>query len=230
VGTVFDFVSPGKFIGGVDNFMGEDSPSLGEKFLQLLPAVVTILVSASLFFLVPTSWAALPVAAAVMLGVAVPSATWMGLCLSYVHSNINLEGKVIATAMSAAIVVGITVAVLGVLFLPLFAPLLAGIVLSALAIVPVSFFSLFPAIMGMCAIVSEKTDQTWLVNHFPLVSILLAIAFAVSLLIFCSAQTAMLAIFAVGGGCVVLFSIYTAYCVMSQLQSKKPEKEELYIV
>jgi hypothetical protein len=209
---------------GVRDFMKE------HKFLALLPAVVTILVSASLFFFVPTSWAALPVAAAVMLGVAVPSATWMGLSLlSKPFSVFEIKNNIsIITAMAIVIAIGIAAAVLSALFLPSFMPLLMGIILSTLAIVPVSFFSLGWAIIGICSIVSttilnNKNTQGIFVLCSHVVSILLAIAFAVSLIVFCSAQTAMLAIFAVSGGCIASFAIFFVYFILHRIfPSKTP--------
>jgi hypothetical protein len=197
---------------GVESFaasLPKEGFLLAEQSLLLLPAIMTILVSASLFFFVPTGWAALPVAVAVMLGVTVPLATWTGLSI---FENEKTKAKVIITAMSIAILVGIAAAVLSALFLPSFMPLLMGIILSALAIAPVSFFSLGWAIIGICSIVSpailsnENTEGIVAMCSFG-VSVLLVIAFAVSLLVFCSAQTAMLAIFAVSGGCIALFSI-----------------------
>ncbi|MDR0428562.1 MAG: hypothetical protein LBG86_00820 [Puniceicoccales bacterium] len=214
-------VNPKEFINNDSEFADK------HEFLALLPAVMTILVSASLFFFVPTNWAALPVAAAVMLGVAIPSATWIRLgVLSNIFSVLEIRNNAsIIAAMAITIAIGIAAAVLSALFLPSFAPLLAGIILSALAIVPASFVNLLWATAGICKIVSTtilKGQNAQIVAAMCSlwVSILLAIAFAVPLLVFCSAQTAMLAIFAVGGGCVASFAIFFVFHIIYLCREK----------
>ncbi|MDR0428717.1 MAG: hypothetical protein LBG86_01630 [Puniceicoccales bacterium] len=147
------------------DFVASHQTSLGGKFLSLLPAIMTALVSASLFFFVPASWAALPVAAAVMLGVMMPLGMWMGLSILmniFFKNEIENNATTIAV-MTITTVVGIAVAVLVALFLPFFAPLLVGIILLAIAIVSVSLVNLFFAFIGICAIASmEKIQFGWL--------------------------------------------------------------------
>ncbi|MDR0428728.1 MAG: hypothetical protein LBG86_01685 [Puniceicoccales bacterium] len=210
--------SPKLYVDGVESFamsLSVKGSSLAKKSLLLLSAVMTILVSASLFFFVPTSWAALPVAAAVMLGVATPSAIWMGLELLsgfFPVLEIKNDASIIA-AMAITIAIGIAAAVLSSLFLPSFMPLLMGIILSALAIAPVSVYNLAFAADGIYAIASMEEPPNWIMICCLLLPILISIAFAVSLLVFCSAQTAMLAIFAACGGCVVSSAIFFVFCL-----------------
>jgi hypothetical protein len=214
--------SPKLYVNGVESFaesLLEEGLSFAKKSLILLPAVMTILVSASLFLFVPASWAALPVAAAVMLGVATPLTMWIGLgLLPKFFSVLEIKNNAsIIAAMAITIAIGIAVAVLSSLFLPSFMPLLMGIILSALAIAPVSVYNLVFAAGGIHVIASMKKEPpSWIGNCCLLLPILISIAFAVSLLVFCSAQTAMLAIFAACGGCVVSSAIFFVYYLMWQ--------------
>lgn len=118
--------------------------------------------------------------------------------------------------VTIASIVGTTAMVLSVLFLPSFVPLLMGVILS----IPIIMLILLTC-LGIPTIFIWKCPTKVLMAVEVIASILSSIVSAILLLTVCSTSMAMLAMLAVGGGCVTFYTPPLLWNLVKNLVKKR---------